>query len=72
MIIFIVTVQCPVDGRFIDSLWVEQQNAVDRVADLAAEFTRTGRNVNNREKHGSWFVWWSKTRATDGELKSRN
>lgn len=67
MKIFIVTVRTPRDGRYIDSLWVSHQNAVDRVKDLIEEFRRCGLSPKNESS--SWWAWWSEATATDGRLE---
>lgn len=68
MDLFIVMVRSP-SGRYTDSFWTTEQNAIKRKVSLLSSFESTGFTVTK----DFWWVWVAKTNIQDavlGEEKS--
>lgn len=70
MKLFIVTIHVAIgtgaDWRWVDSLWVKQQHALERVTAIEEEWSRQGRL--NKNEYAAQCVWWSGATVTDAAL----
>lgn len=65
---YIVTIYPNKGGlRYIDSVWVVEESAIDRVDQIKAEFARSGYVISISD----WWVWQREITIQDAELAQR-